>query len=116
MSHVTNRAVKARLTAWKNFFQTGQGAPEDAEFGDDPLVDMAFKSPSLKLQDFAIDVELTQFRPPWMPARRATFREINAALGRTKAFKTVAKACELAPPPRGRRAVSSRELREALVG
>lgn len=116
MPHVTTRTVKARLAAWKTFFQTGQGAPVDVEYGDDPLVDMAFKSPSLELQDLAVEVELEQSRPRSAPVGRVTLKDINAVLADSTAFEPVAVACEVLPPPRGRRAVSARELRAALVG
>lgn len=118
MPHVTKRTVKARLAAWKTFFQTGQGAPVDVEYGDDPLVDMAFKSPSLELQDLAVELELEleQSRLRSAPVGRVTLKDINAVLADSTAFEPMAVACEVLPRPRGRRAVSARELRAALVG
>lgn len=118
MPHITKRTVEARLAAWKTFFQTGQGAPADVEYGDDPLVDMAFRSPSLELQDLAVEVEsaLEQSLPRSTRVGRVTLKDINAVLANSTAFETLAAASEPLPPLRGRRAVSVRELRAALVG
>ena len=62
MLHTAHHAIKARLTMWKVFFETGyDGAPDgatDDEYGLDQLVDLAMESDAIELHDLASVVEL----------------------------------------------------------